>query len=403
MLGDRAVRRVALARFISATGGEAAFFVGVWGRAAYDFSASPGQLALLMGVLGLAGLAGSAAGGILVDRFGPRRVLVLGEAVLAPCALLPAFVTDMPSLVVTVAAGTFVNAVGQTAIGSIPPFLIDAGPQRLAQANAAMEIGTMFSAVSGPAVGALVAGYADLRWIFPFDALTSVAAVLLVARIPVRVIARQGGDGDSSVVAELREGIRFAYSVPLVRFTILGAATVFMSFAAFGSLEPLFYRDVLHTGPQAIGLVNMVFGAGLGAGALFVHRFPRALASVRALTVLSVASGLGAVLYAGTADLRVVVVGAVLWGAILGALLPAVRTILQLHTPDELIGRAMGALNVHQGAGELLPLMAVPVMAAAWGVQPVLVGSGAGLALVAAVALPLASALDRGRERERMR
>lgn len=51
MRRDRDIARVVAARFISRTGGEAAFFVGIWGMAAYRFHSSPGQLALLMGTL----------------------------------------------------------------------------------------------------------------------------------------------------------------------------------------------------------------------------------------------------------------------------------------------------------------------------------------------------------------
>ena len=53
---NRDLMRVAAARFISRAGGEAAFFVGVWGKAAYEFAATPAQLALLMGTMSIASI-----------------------------------------------------------------------------------------------------------------------------------------------------------------------------------------------------------------------------------------------------------------------------------------------------------------------------------------------------------
>ena len=73
---SRSALLVTLARFISRTGGEAAFFVGIWGKAAYDLRAEAGQIAVLIGVMGIAGLVGSGIAGPLIDRFGPRRVLM---------------------------------------------------------------------------------------------------------------------------------------------------------------------------------------------------------------------------------------------------------------------------------------------------------------------------------------
>ena len=54
------VNRVALARFISRSGGEAAFFVGIWGKASFEFNATPTELAWVMAALGVASLIGSA-------------------------------------------------------------------------------------------------------------------------------------------------------------------------------------------------------------------------------------------------------------------------------------------------------------------------------------------------------
>ena len=75
MWADRDVRRVVLARFISRSGGEAAFFVGIWGKAAFELDATAAGVASIMAALGVASLIGSAIAGVLVDRFDPRRVL----------------------------------------------------------------------------------------------------------------------------------------------------------------------------------------------------------------------------------------------------------------------------------------------------------------------------------------
>jgi len=50
---DRNIALVTTARFVARLGGEAAFFIGVWGMAAYRFNATPTQIAALMAVLAI--------------------------------------------------------------------------------------------------------------------------------------------------------------------------------------------------------------------------------------------------------------------------------------------------------------------------------------------------------------
>src|SRR3990172_12770885 len=99
---DRNVRRVAAARFVSRVGGEAAFFVGIWGTAVFKFDSRPGEVALLMAVYGLGSLAAGSLAGMLVDRHDPRIVLLAGGSLFLPAALAatPAPGMGSPALVV---------------------------------------------------------------------------------------------------------------------------------------------------------------------------------------------------------------------------------------------------------------------------------------------------------------
>jgi DHA3 family macrolide efflux protein-like MFS transporter len=73
MFKNKDVMRVVAARFISRVGGEAAFFVGIWGKAAFSFHATPTQLAVLMGALSVSSILGTVISGVLVDRYDARR------------------------------------------------------------------------------------------------------------------------------------------------------------------------------------------------------------------------------------------------------------------------------------------------------------------------------------------
>lgn len=387
----RNVRRLVVAHAVSRAGGTAAFFVGLWGLSAYELGATPGQLALLTAGIGATALVGSAVSGVLVDRVGPKRVLVGGEALFVPAILLLTTADSMVELTVTAIPAWFLLAFVQNALASMPPFLTD-DPRTLERVNGAVEVGGNVAFVAGPALGAFVAGLVSIDAIFVVDAATSLVAVALVARLAVRPVAGRAGAG--SGVAEFVDGFRYAFGHPPVRFVLLIGTVTFLSFGAFTALEPLFFRDVVGAPVETLGWVNTVFGAGLVAGAAVVGRAAGRLLTMRALAVLTAAGGLGAVGYTSTGDLRVILVAAVGWGTVLGVLLPLLRTLLQLHTREGYVGRVMGAFGVQHQVGEMLPLAVLPAVAAALGVQPTLVATGVLLVVLAVAAFPRARALD---------
>jgi DHA3 family macrolide efflux protein-like MFS transporter len=135
------VNQVALARFISRTGGEAAFFVGIWGKASFEFNASPTELAWVMAALGVASLIGSAGAGLAVDRLGPRRVLILGELAFIPAVLAVPFANSIPAFAILVFFTGLLSAPVYTAVASIAPFLTS-DPARLSHINSRIETGT---------------------------------------------------------------------------------------------------------------------------------------------------------------------------------------------------------------------------------------------------------------------
>ena len=184
---DRATLRILAARLISRTGGEAAFFVGIWGKAAFEFEATPAQISVLMAALGLSGLAGAAFAGVLIDRYGPRRVLIVSEIAFVPVALSGALAGDLLQLTLVSVGIGLVGTPTLTAIASFPPFLTD-DEDRLGRINAWVETAGMAALISGAAAGATLAGVWGLDSIFVFDALTSVVGAVLAAGVRIRTV-----------------------------------------------------------------------------------------------------------------------------------------------------------------------------------------------------------------------
>jgi MFS family permease len=392
MWADRDVTRVVAARFISRIGGEAAFFVGIWGKAAFQLEATATELAAVMAALGIAALIGSAIAGVLVDRFDPRRVLIAGEILFVPVAIGMIFADTIPSMVVMTFALGLVGTPVYTAIASFAPYLTD-DQNRLARINGYIEGASWAAFVVGPAVGALLTATAGLESIFVLDAATSAVAALLVVPVRVRDVAKQDREG-SHGIDELKQGFRYSYKHAHLRFFLIVGSLVWILFGTFSALEPLFYRDVLGVTPVTMGWVNSLFGIGLVAGTLISARFPARFRNARAVVILVAANSVGDLLYVGTNRLPVVVAAGMTWGLVIGAMAPLLRTMIQIHSPDEMLGRITGVSQVNAEVAHLLPLAVAPWLAGIFGVQRSLILAGVVVGLMAMAFYPQARRLD---------
>ncbi|MEE8405615.1 MAG: MFS transporter [Acidimicrobiia bacterium] len=397
MWSDRSVQRVVLARLISRIGGAAAFFVGIWGKAAFQLEATAGELALVMAALGVASLIGASIAGVLIDRFDPRRVVLYGEILFIPSAIGLVFADTLSSLVVATFVLGLVGTPVFTAISSFAPFLTD-DEDKLAKINGWIEGASWIAFVIGPAFGALLVVTMSVDAIFVLDAGTSAIAALLILPVGVRRLSAR--EEEKQGFAEMKEGFAYAYRNRRLRFYIWLGASVWLLFGTFGSLEPLFYRDVLGTNLETLGWVNSIFGLGLIIGTLISGRMSERFRTARWLTFFVALNAVGVLAYVGTDMLQVVVPAGAFWGMIIGVMAPLLRTMIQLNSPDEMVGRIMGVTHIHSEIGHLIPLAIAPWLAGIFGVQPTLIGAGVLVAVVASLFWPRAAQLDRTRRTE---
>ncbi len=406
--------RVVAARFLSRVGSEAAFFVGVWGKAAYVLDATPGDLAWVMLALSVPLLLGSAVSGVLIDRHGPRVVLGVAEVIFVPAALAFIWADSLVALMAVSAVWAFVGAPVMTAGGSFAPYLTD-DPVELKRVNSLIEAGGSAAFVLGPALGAVIVRYAHVDWVFIIDAVTSLLAAVIVwrARLSSRPAAVRAAEAaalgsDSPATPDTRasrttrnplrefaEGMRLAYGLRPLRYYVLAGTVVWLSFGAFGVLEPLFFRDIVLADIEMLGWVNTMFGFGMLLGAVLLGRLGPRVISARGLAVFVSLNGLGAVLYVGTPRLPVIFLGALLWGLVIGALEPLLRTLIHRDAPHDAVGRVVSTAEVHRRGGELLPLAIAPAVAALIGLQATMIGGALIASVIALLSLREAGAIDR--------
>src|SRR3954471_8851191 len=223
--------------------------------------------------LGLVGLAeavpfiGAALyAGHIADRHDRKRLAVVTIALQAVCAAALLFLTlyqrvllngrVWPIFAVVFASGlarSFFQP-ARTALGAeIVP--------RETYANAVTWRGSLwqFAAVVGPALGGMLYGFSGARLAYIVEGALCVLALILFAQIAYTrhpVVADEGTIGENLTI-----GVRFLLTQP----ELLGAQLLDLFSVFFGgapALLPIFISDILHAGPQALGIMRAAPAAG---------------------------------------------------------------------------------------------------------------------------------------------
>lgn len=383
---DRAIALLVGCRLMATLANTSCFTVGVLGTAVYDLGATVFEVSLLMLVVNLAIVAGNAVGGLAVDALGPRRVLVAG---LLGYTLTAAVFFAVPLSLGTLTAirGLYSVVFGAivTVFTSLPPFVVS--DASLARANSLMATAESAAYIVGPALGGVVALAWSAPGCFAVLGIGGLVGVPFALALPVGAdgTKRSGEPGGASGARGLSyvfQGFRLAFSTPALACLVPMAFLAYFAFGAFDSLETVFYRDILQVGVEWTGWLNAIMGAGATVGSLALLKVPQRRQTVEFAAWLVALVGIGTVIYVGTSSPWVAAVGMAVLGVGWGLFEPLLNLVVQRDSPEGAVGRVMGVLQMGQRSSGVLPLLAAPFLAQAFGVQPVLVVAG----VVAAVA-----------------
>ena len=294
--------------------------------------------------------------GPVVDRLGFRRSSIISDLLsgvtvaLIPLLYLADWLT-FGQLLVLIFLGAFFDVPGHTARGALVPALARQAQMSLERANSILQLSFGLSdAVIAPLLaGLLIAAFGAAQVLF-IDAGTFAVSILIVALLisvqPVNGDAdaedSAGEEGDT--IGRLMAGFRFVLRDRVLQ-TILPVAILlnFIGRAFAGVLLPVYIRDE-YDNPAYLGLLVSAMGIGMLAGILlfgaygerysrynvFLTGFSLSVASVWLLTIpVFLPTDLIAMLFFGVG---------------IGPLNPLLQTLVQIRTPERMLGRVLSAL-----------------------------------------------------------
>jgi MFS family permease len=312
---------------------------------------SPERKGLALGVVGLVKVVPivflSIVSGVVADAWNRRRLMLFTQtasALVSVALAVAAFrgTSAVWPIYLLAAVGAAVGTFDLPARQALVPMLVPR--EHLPSAISLNTIMFQSASVAGPALGGLLIATTSVGWAYVVNALSFafvIGALLMMRDVPERQASEGGSRDDISWHAAL-EGMRFVFTQPLIRSTMLldFFATFFSSATA---LLPIYAQDVLQVGARGYGWLYAA--PAIGAVATSAAMIPVTPHIVRRGLVL-----LWAIVFFGLATIGFGISRSFWLTFFCLALTGATDTISiiirnivrQLETPDRLRGRMIG-------------------------------------------------------------
>ncbi len=323
--------------------------------------------------------------GLLIDRFGPRMLLVVGAIGFGVAFALLVVVSQLWTLALIVFLAGVANVLALTAV---VPLLtgITSGEERAAvfgmNASAALIIGLVGSSVGGllPGLAAAILGVGAQDTAAYRLALSVVVALGIASALPVLLGFRASPYAEVAVT-RTTEPRRRLPARALVRFA-LPSLLLGIGGGLFLPFQNLFFRSVFNLSDAAVGATLAIGALGMGLGALLGAPAAARLGLRRAASLLRFGAVLAVALMFAPV-LPVVVAGYVLRGAFIAASFPLNDALVMKLTPAQQRGAAVSLLTVLWSLGWSVAAWVSGQMQVAYGFVPVLAASLVAYALSA--------------------
>jgi MFS family permease len=321
--------------------------------------------------------------GQVADRYDRRRIAAICQCMESAAALVFVLGTvngwlSAPVIYGLAACVGAARAFESPAVSSLLPGVVPRA--QLPQATAWATSAGQTAQIVGPALGGLLYGIGPAP-AYAVCTLTFACAAALVWRIPLQA---KPATRAPVTLASVFSGIAFIRKQPV----ILGALSLDLFAVLFGgatALLPVFARDILHAGPLGLGLLRSASAVGALGGTIWLAHFPLRKRPGAAMFGGVIAFGAATIVFGLSHQLLLSVLALAALGASDVISVVVRLSLVQLRTPDEMLGRVSAVNSLFIGSSNQLGEFESGLTAGWWGAQPaVLIGGVAtiGVALL---------------------
>jgi MFS family permease len=330
-------------------GGQTVSLFGTWmqrtaqGYLIFDLTRSPIYLGYVGFAYGVPAWLFMIYGGAIADRFPRRTILLIAQVAMMILAFVLAALTFTKSvepwqIIVLAFLLGCANAFDAPARQAFVTELVDRKDFTNAIALNSSMITT--ATVIGPAVAGITYAAFGPAWCFTINGFTFIAVI--IALLLMKLAPFVPVDRAVSIIAEIKEGVRFAVGQPTIRVLILNLGILSLAGLGFVTLLPVWAVEVLGGDATTNGFLHTARGLGALSGALLIAAIGQSYVRGRLFTIGTFVMPIFLILLSFTRVLPtsfLALMGAG-WGFMV--IVNLSNTLVQTSVTDELRGRVMG-------------------------------------------------------------
>lgn len=360
----------------------------------YDMTQSPIQLAWVMMSFSLPMMLFSLFGGVAADRLTKKWVMIAAQSATCVSTILLAgiVITGHIEFWHFIGFGLFngtIMSFAMPARQAMVPEIV--GEDQLVNAVALNSATMNLSRVLGPAIAGVIIALSaggDTSSQFGVGMVFITNGVLQLISVSTLIVLQHKGHStllqQGTIRGDMGDGLRYIWNHELLRALIIMTFIPLLFGFPMQSLMPVFNHDVLNGGPQDLGLLMSVMGAGAIVGSFILARIADSdkKGAILFATAFAWAVFLGA--FAISKTLIFAIAACALTGLASSIFMSLHMSIITLIIQPEMRGRVMSIMMMSFG---LMPLGALPVsyVAETTGIGVALVGCAFGLAAMTLV------------------
>ncbi|HET7585233.1 MAG TPA: MFS transporter [Gemmatimonadaceae bacterium] len=281
--------------------------------------------------------------GVWVDRLDRYRVIIVTQVLsmlqsFALAALALSGTIVMWHIIALSIAQGFINAFDMPARQA---FLVEMVEDREDLPNAIALNSSMFNGARlvGPSVAGALVAIAGEGWAFLIDGISYIA--VLVSLFMMHVKARELPVVRASMLAQLRDGVRYAVGFAPIRAVLILLAVSSLLGMPYLVLMPVIASQTLHGDASTFGWLMAATGVGALSGALYLASRRSVLGLGRAIAVAASCFGVGLVAFSFSRSLALSLLLLVVAGAGFMVQTASSNTVLQTVVTEDMRGRLM--------------------------------------------------------------
>lgn len=257
--------------------GQAISLIGTWIQSTamswlvYRLTNSPVILGITAFLSQIPNLFLSPIAGVFLDRFSKHKILMITQSLL----MLQAFILSILTLtnqiqiwhilLLSLILGIF-NSIDAPTRQS---FVIEMVEREEDLSNAIALNSFLFNSARliGPSIGGFLISILGEGICFMINAISYLAVLIALLFMKVKPMT---STKTIHIISELKEGFYYAFKTLVVRYILIFIAISSLLSSIYSVLLPIFAKDILHGGPETLGILTGSIGAGALLGAIFL-------------------------------------------------------------------------------------------------------------------------------------